>query len=948
MDKIRSFLEAVAERIHRDEEQNPGEYCLVFPNRRAGLFIRKYLAAGREKPFFAPAVFSIQDFFSRLGDFEYADHLSLIAVLYETHQACEGKRALPFRDFSGWAEPLIADFNEVDNQMVNAEELFSYLNKTKALDLWSPGKIELSKFETAYLEFYNALAEYYKRFTTLLKEKRTLYPGLAARILAETEPHELAGRAGWKHIVFAGFNALTVAEEKVIRILTEAGKAVTLYDADSYYLDDPVQEAGFFLRKHFDVNTVRSNHLSASPKDVRVIGVAGRTGQAKAAGNILDEWAKKGYSMDETALVLNDESLLIPVLNSIPESVGNFNVTMGFPLKYTPAYHFVLTLFDLHENAAGYAVQYPGRGLRYYHRDILRMISNVYVSDLFRHAPGGAAGMIQKIRESGIIYFEFSEILKTIGDLPPKVSSAFTLLMAGWEGKPAFALRRVREIFSMIRAGCEDSGQPNADDNGKVSAVNLKMEYLYHFHLILNRIENTPGLFDSLDSLSTFRRLLMQLASSSNVPFYGEPLKGLQVMGMLETQTLDFRNIIMLSVNDDLLPAGKMPHSFIPFDIRKDFGLHTHLEKDAIYAYHFYRLLQRAENVCLLYNTEPGLLGGGDPSRFISQMLFEMPSRNAGIRMSEDVLALLPETGPGPESFTIPKSPIIREKLNELATKGLSATSLSAYISCPVHFCLRYLYGIDEEQEPAESVDAPTLGSVVHSVLQQLYTPYLGKSLSLESLSEMKKVVRPCLENAFALLYQSGSMEYGKNFLIFRVAERMISNFLQLESEHIKNGASVTVRFLEYKMENELLITTALTPVKLKGICDRVDEIGGRLRVIDYKTGFVEQRHLGIKEWDDLRKPGFDKAFQLLFYFYLFSRGNVWPEEAGIISLRNLKAGLMTLHLPGRSAPGKDTAGIFEDMISGVITEMFSEVPFVRTDDAKVCSYCPFTGICGR
>jgi RecB family exonuclease len=492
----------------------------------------------------------------------------------------------------------------------------------------------------------------------------------------------------------------------------------------------------------------------------------------------------------------------------------------------------------------------------------------------------------------------------------------------------------------------------------------MELEYLFSFSQIVHQLGNLRTEFPSPLKIAAFYELYKQVVAGTSLPFFGEPLKGLQIMGMLETRTLDFENLIILSCNEDLLPSGKINSSYIPFDIKRSFDLPTYRHKDSVYAYHFYRLLQRAENVWILYNTEADQLGGGERSRFLRQITSELPSYNPGIVIRESVLTTpLPKGEPLPV-IMIPKTGTTLEALNDKAVKGFSASSLNSYRNCPLKFYFAEIAGIREPEDVDDTIDPAVLGSAVHAALNTLYQPCLDKPLTKEHLSAIEPLADEAVDSAFEKKFKGSDITYGKNLLLVKVAKMMIKRFLQFEAAQLdelsKAGKGLTVAFLEQYVETyiSIIVDGNETNIKLKGFIDRVDRLNGWWKIIDYKTGITEAKHVKVKEWEELiENADLNIGFQLLMYSFLLSRRFQQPisSSAGIISLKKLNTGFTTVSVPG-DEPGKLTSILgdsssarFEEILRSILSEVYDlSVPFSQTSDLDICERCPYINLCLR
>jgi CRISPR/Cas system-associated exonuclease Cas4 (RecB family) len=492
----------------------------------------------------------------------------------------------------------------------------------------------------------------------------------------------------------------------------------------------------------------------------------------------------------------------------------------------------------------------------------------------------------------------------------------------------------------------------------------IDLEYLFAFSALIQQLNNLLADYPSEMKIEGLNELFKQVVQSTSLPFYGEPLRGIQVMGMLETRTLDFENLIILSCNEDLLPSGKTNSSYIPLDIKRNFGLPTYRHKDSVYAYHFYRLIQRAKNIRILYSTEPDQLRGGERSRFLRQITDELPSFNPRITISESILATPAEKSGSFPAIQISKTGDTLASLEQKAVKGFSASSLNAYRNCPLKFYFSEIAALREPEDVEDTIDPAVMGSAVHAALYKLYEPLKNRSLRKEDLVEMALNVDEAVNKAFENKFKGSDIAYGENLLRVSVAKLMIKRFLNYESGQLEelesSGGSCMVTMLEHFAETTLNIPYGdkSLVVRLKGVIDRVDKMDGGLRIIDYKTGTILTGQLKVNEWEDLiRDPTLNIGFQLLMYAWLLGKKHQLNagSGAGIISLKRISAGYTTVSVPGEDSMkltsvirAKETQQ-FENVLIMLLNEIFDKsVPFVQTDDLAICANCPYINLCGR
>ena len=950
------FLQKTAQYLVATFNDDLADLCIVLPNRRGGLFLRKYLAAEVGKATWAPTVFSIEDFITEISGLQEVDNLPLLFELYEVHKEIEENNAQSFEEFLRWAPQLLSDFNEVDRYLANAEELFTTLTEARAISLWNLDGQPLTDFEKKYLQFYQSLFGYYEKFTHRLMAKNHAYQGLSFRYAAENI-ESTKENLPWRHVIFAGFNALTKAEEHIIGALRNDGKATLLWDCDHYYLDNPQQEAGDFLRnwmRKWPVKEPRwiADDFTGSAKKIEIIGSPDPVGQVKYCGHLLQDLAKNGLTNEKTAVVLLDEGLLIPLLNSIPDNVESLNITAGLPLKQTPLASLFETIFQLHlhTNQFTYLVS---KGIRkYYYKDVLKLLQHPYIHRMAQKMMSGNRfafdETIDKIRMGHQIFIGMEDICAQRTDLFSADLTFLEVMFTHWI-KPSDTLVCFKSVIELLR-------------NSIITS--MEMEYLFAFSKIVHQLGNLLTEFQPELKITALYELYQQTIMGTSLPFYGEPLKGVQLMGMLETRTLDFENLIILSCNEDLLPSGKINASFIPFDIKRNFELPTYRHKDSVYAYHFYRLIQRAKNVWILYNTEPDQLGGGDRSRFLRQITSELPVFNPGITIRESILTTPVIKGEMLPAIEIPKTGDTLTSLEEKAVKGFSATSLNLFRNCPLKFYYAEIAGIKEPEDIDDTIDPAVLGSAVHEALNKLYLPFLDQPMTTDKYVVMEKESDQAVDKAFEKKFKGSDITYGKNLLLVSVAKLMVRRFLQYESDQVselaKSGQHCTVALLEQLVETFITIPFAGNDLKirLKGFIDRVDKMEGWWKIIDYKTGTTESKQVKVKDWDDLiANPDLNIGFQLLMYGYLLRCRfkNPISSSAGIISLKRINAGFTPVSVPDDSS-GKltsvlnETSAIhFEELIRTLLADMYDlEKPFIQTTDPDICERCPYINLCGR
>ncbi len=954
------FLSKLAEYILSKYKDKTSEICIVTPNRRSGLFFRKHLGKLTQGPIWAPDIISLEDFLIRLTGLNICDNVSLNIEFYKVYREIHKNDAEPLESFLKWAPALLKDFNDIDTAIVEPDKLFDYLKDVKYIETWSPDGSELTEFQKKYLKFFEDMGIYYSELVKHLQKNNIAYQGLSIRHACDNI-ESLQEKIPWKNIIFAGFNAMSNGEEKIIKSLVKNGIAEVIWDADKYYLDNEQHEAGLFLRKYRSSWSSKdfkfiSNYLKTTNKKIHIAGIPKNVNQAKLAGNILSKLGDEATGED-TALVLANENLLLPALNSMPENITTLNVTMGFPLKRTSLYGYFESIFKMHIDSEkfGEIEGYP----RFYHKDIIKVLHHNGTKLLCNSIDDNEfAGIANAVIKSNRVLHSVKTI-KEIEKIKAFYENLSVLINENWNKNPETAIKNLLHICNKMEENFpkneseENAESPEIEKTNHVDVVDE--ESVYRIKSIFNRLQLLVQETDLIPGLKTLFTLFQTLAAESKLSFTGEPLKGLQVLGMLETRNLDFKNIIITSVNEDILPTPSKKVSFIHYDVRCKFGMHVYSDLDALYAYHFYRLLQRAENIFLIYNNQTQKIGSSEKSRFITQLEHEISRYNPGIEVTNKVITMPLTTDSHTKSIEIKKSEDIINRLYELNERGFSPSALSIYISCPLRFYLNNIAEITETDEVEETIEANTLGSIVHEVLKELYINYKGKIISYDDIETLKPRVKGITEKMFKELYPGGNIKSGKNLLYRKMAERYTHNFLSYEQKVLKQKNILSIVSLEDVFRSKLTIkdNSKTFNFNFKGTIDRVDSLNGDIRIIDYKTGYVDKKDLKIEDWQNLLSDKkHDKAFQLLMYTYIYHKNK--PQTVnfipGIFSLRKFKDGLSQLTVPeGKGIINDKALSEFEKHLCSLMLEIFNkDITFSQTTEEDNCRFCPFKIICNR
>jgi hypothetical protein len=907
--KNNTFLDKLAHQILQDFQHNLENITIVLPNKRAKVFLLNELNKHLNHISFAPKIISIEELIQEIADIRIIDSVQQIFEFYDVYKNTVAKEKVQdFETFAVWAKTAIQDFNEIDRYNLEPNKVFSYLEDIEALKRWDLKPEDKTALIDEYLFFWKQLPIYYKSFYNYLKDNKIGYQGLVykeATLKIDSFSDTLSTEAKY---IFAGFNALNQSEEVIFKHLLLQDKAKIYWDIDVEFLKDTQHDVGLFIRKY-------KNHwknFSTKPfewivdefnqtKNIEIIGTPKSVGQAKIAGTIIEKLVAEGKNLDKTAIVLGDENLLIPILYSLPNTVNSLNITMGYSAKNNPVQLLIQKLFKLHTNA----IARSESSYTLYYKDVLEVLNHSLIEPYLN-----LTLLVKAINEQNFTYFSLQTLIEVKEKYyPNNENSLFDLLFIDWNTSPDIILNKLNELLLQLKTFL----------NLENEQEKVTLTFIYSIYNLVNKIISYQEKYNNINSLKALSELYKQVIDLADVSFEGEPLTGLQIMGVLESRVLDFENVIITSVNEGKFPSAKTAISFIPYDVKKELELPTYKEKDAIYSYHFYHLLLRAKNIYLLYNTDSSEgIDAGEKSRFITQLLIE---KRANHKITESIYnAVLPKSAY--EVMRIPKTAETMLRLHEIATeKGFSPSSLTSYIRNPIQFCFQRVLKVRETDEVEESIAVNTLGTIIHEVLEALYLPYIDTFLTVLHIDAMIALIDQETQFQFKEVYKEGGIKKGKNLLAFEVAKRNIYNFLITEKKAIEADDAVKIMFLEAALEVVLEDKRLPYPVKIAGKVDRIEQRNGVIRIIDYKTGRVEANSLKINEFENLTSDlKNEKIIQLLCYALMYQNdSNTLPIEAGIISFKNMKSGFMPFGI------GKGRGVVAETIISETILMSFKE-----------------------
>lgn len=943
-----AFIQNIIDYIFKNYDLSKDIVEVVFPNKRASIHFKRQIVSQLSKTSWMPITSSVQQAMEKWSGLHLVDSLDVALELMSINDKDANNKVLK-QNFFGLASQMAKDFDEIDQYKVDAKNLFESLNEVKIIENYTFSEYTLSnedsyKAQSKYLQFFSSLINYYSALRLNLFSRKVGYYGMITRCLSELPTDELVKRIDGKKIVFAGFNALTTTEEDVVVRLVENGNAVMLWDLDEYYINDKKQEAGrfandFFAKhqslagkkdydnEHHGISFI-GNALSTAEKEINVISVSGSSVQANALQLMMEK-------RENSVVVLADEALLIPTLNSLPDSVGEINVTMGYPFANTPLYGFIDQIFRFQHSLSDSKIDlWPLAS--FCDADFIKLVFNgkdydslmswlkdkQSSSDLSLHVKDfSSIGISDDNQEDGA-----SEDLARF----------LTLSSTKWiDSKDC-----IENLKSILRVSLQKIKDESYFVKNQISVAGK----------VLNKVESLIKKYDSVEILD-LQMLILQIGREMSIAMKGEA-DGLQVMGLLETRNLDFDVVNMLGVNEGVIPKNKNSNSLIPYDVRKYYNLPTYNQQQAVYAYHFYRLLHNAKKINLFYNSLSDSSGLGEPSRFIRQIEYELVKKNPKVKL---------------QHFQY-KSPIINLKSNIISVDKddtmlkkitkLSPTSISTYLRCSLQYYWKYIMNINCD-EVNEEIQMNVIGSIIHNTLDELYRNF-GNDIVTESkfLEVRNQYLDKCYQNALRNNnFRNGLPKTGFNSIIASVIDTMISRFLDNEHNIVKENS---LRILCTEKE----LSFHLNNVELHGFADRIDLLNDKLRVIDYKTGSVNPYDVSISANAKQLQDMHDKSIQLIMYKYLFIKmlnsNTLGLDEAliahieeesivpGIIALQKMSNGVFELKVNNA-----DLANDFEAQCDIMFEQLISDIfdknnPFTQTDDIKVCGYCSFRNICKR
>lgn len=958
---MENFLKLVAADLYKRTDGNLAHTAVVFPNKRAGLFFNEYLAKEADAPIWSPAYVSISELFRSLSPWEAGDPVKLVCELYKIFRQ-ETQSTETLDDFYFWGEMLISDFDDADKNMVDTDKLFSNLQDLRSImddytfiddeqeeaiqQFFQNFSIERrTALKERFISMWDVLGNIYKGFNESLSAQNIAYEGMMYRHVIE---HLDVDKLPYENYVFVGFNVLNKVEHTLFTKLKDAGKALFYWDYDQFYMgksgQETTHEAGEFIRRNLrdfpsSLPGELFNNLS-QPKEVHYIASSTENAQAR----YLPQWIRTNLTTPEkeTAVVLCNEALLQPVLHSLPAEVKHVNITMGFPLSQTPVYSFLIALLDLYTHGFNF------KSGRYTFQSVITVLKHPYTRQLTDQAE-----LLEKeLTRNNRFYPLPGELGK---------DEFLTRLFTPLSGNLNLCIR-LSETLQLV-AGIYQETTP---ENENTDAFNqLYRESLFKAYTTINRFRTLIEEEELTVQPETLRRLLVKVLSGTNIPFHGEPAIGMQVMGVLETRNLDFRHLVLLSVNEGQLPKSGGDSSFIPYNLRKAFGMTTIEHKIAVYAYYFYRLLQRAEKITLIYNTSSDGLNRGEWSRFMLQFLIEWP---------HSITRQFLEAGQSPKGTSpiiVEKTPDVMRRMQSLfdvranPRAKFSPSALNYYLDCPLKFYYRYVAGLSAPDEVSAEIDSAKFGSIFHYAAEHIYKDLTAHGSvinkeALEALLHNEVKLQDYVDAAFKKLFfnvsQNERPEYnGVQLINSAVIVRYLKQLLQNDLRY----APFTFVASEKEVDEPIDIHTPKGVIKSRigGIIDRMDSKDGTLRIVDYKTGGDADTPPNVESLFVPDKKRSNYVFQTFLYAAIMCRKQTLKVAPALLYIHRAAtetySPVIQMGEPRKpKEPVEDFSKYeeeYRERLQILLEEIFNpEETFTQTEIQEKCTYCDFKALCKK
>ena len=928
----------------KENKLNLRNLTIVLPSERAKKYIASSLFTLEGKPLLAPEMVTIDKWVRSFSDRTVIDRTRTLIRLFKIQLANPtDPKDVSFDEFMAWGNILLSDFDEIDRYKLNSKDVFKNLASIKEIESWSFAQEELTEGQKRFMQFWDRLPGYYKELNEQLDKEDLCYAGSAYRYLSQNIDVLFRERKD-RVFLFAGFNALSPSEISIIKQLHQLGRAHVIIDADTFYLNDSNHEAGKFLRTLQSELGLKSlpyiaDNLLTKETELSIIECAQHTGQVKVASTILATFNKE--ALNETIILLADESLIAPLMKNLPATIEKANITLGLPLRSTALRTWIELIFTIQENKIRYKTQ------AIYIQDLQRFWNHPFTLLLLSEKEKGDIIRIeQELIKRNSIFVKKDRVLTT-----GNADKSLNFLLHDWNGDWLSAIQTIR---ALNRELYNSFGK---DDEFEKAILETFDREIIDFENLVR--EGLPEM-----TLKSFKHLFFQHWNTKSIAYHGNPIDGLQIMGLLETRLLDFKNIIVLGLNEGKMPPTNPLQTMIPMDLRSYLGLPTPRDKQGLFAHHFYRLLQRCDKIWTTYTSSQENIGSNEASRYLLQLELELSRINPNFKLKKEFYSIPNDTGLTESVQLVQKTDDIILRLDEFFNKPISASAINKYINCPLDFYYRYLLEFGEEESIEEEVESNTFGTFIHNVLEELYLPFSRHdkkgqkvipqppNIVTRDIDLMLQKFEALIRNEFLKHFDddASAFESGKNLLSFRMATELTKRILEEERKFLLTQTSpVFIEYIEIEMHAQVNITVNGQPktIALKGFIDRIDSVNGKIRIIDYKSGKVKSEDVSMSGYDPDTSlidyfSSTKHAIQLALYTLLYKQNSgQFPESANIYSLVNLKGGLFPLQ--SNSLDYTEITLLFEAFLQEVVNQLYDkEIPFFHQvkGHRSYCQYC--------
>lgn len=936
-----NFLHSLAQKCQSQFEDQCDQLTIIFPNKRAGVYFADYLAQLYDRPIWSPIILSLEEFVEQKQNKNFADELQLIFLLYKSYKKIV-KEPEDFDAFFPWGEMILKDYNDIDNYLVDVAHIFRVIKSQKELDeafqhlsekdkliiqgFWKGFLPTPNKKQNEFISTWSILAELYNRFNALLDDSGLTYKGRMFREFSE-QTHQ-----NDTHIWFAGFNALTRAEEKIIKSFLKIGKADIFWDVDEYYFKDSNQESGTFFREYavdefFKLSIQRDlkETIEKANLKIEVLAAPFSMGQIKAAAQKIEKLNLPQSKQAELLVILTDESLLQSTLHALPEQIEEVNVTMGWPIAQSRIYLFVSKIIALND-------KYQTSGIKkMQHKEVLSILE---YNDILHITE-------ERVNKFDSVGIKNNNVYQTIEDIVAEFPELDVLLQTSTTTQAL-----ILQLLSFFK------------DLELDSLEHIDRSVVVLIHSTLKRIDTALTQHEVLLNFTSFNKLFLKLGNTLKLPLSGDHKQGIQVMGILETRNLSFKHVLVIGMNEGKWPKDSSNTSFIPYNIRKAFDLPTVEHQDAMQSYLFCRLLHSAENLWISYNNISEFNHNGELSRYVRQLQYES---NLTIHSSSLVNPIAAENQP---EITVQKQGDTLEKLNEFIIsenktgKRLSPSALNTYIDCKLKFYFQHIEKIREPDELLEDMDPSLFGNLLHGAMEHLYES--KKQWSADDIKQLSKELDSAIKQSFIDQKLTGDdAQTGRQLIAYEVIKSYMERILAYDESHTPFrilGLEATDFYVDFPIET----LDGSVKIGLKGIIDRIDEYGEVVRILDYKSGRDDRKFGLMFELIDGQSIKRNKAvFQLFYYCLLYKENHPdinRPIQPGLFNSKDLFDdkfnALLTQTIDRKNRLVLSYADFeedFKEVLLYLLTEMFNpNIPFSQTEDEQKCQYCAYKQICNR